>query len=146
LHFTDGDISLGTAAFHCAVLFGSLGVGKITDMWGNHRVTAVGAILLSLYPLLTGYMTGLPMYILVSVIGGLAWSLVGAAIGNYLLENVPTTDRPAYLAWYNLALNLAILLGSLIGPLLAQQVGLVAALIVSFVARALGGLAIWILK
>jgi len=146
LHFTDGDISLGTAAFHCAVLFGSLGVGKITDMWGNHRVTAVGAILLSLYPLLTGYMTGLPMYLLVSVIGGLAWSLVGAAIGNYLLENVPTTDRPAYLAWYNLALNLAILLGSLIGPLLAQQVGLVAALIVSFVARALGGLAIWILK
>ncbi|MCB0184517.1 MAG: MFS transporter, partial [Caldilineaceae bacterium] len=84
LHFTDGDISLGTAAFHCAVLLGSLFVGKVTTLWGNRHVTAVGALLLSLYPLLTGYMTGLGMYILVSIIGGLAWSLVGAAIGNYL--------------------------------------------------------------
>ncbi|HRW05072.1 MAG TPA: MFS transporter [Caldilineaceae bacterium] len=146
LHFTDGDISLGTAAFHCAVLFGSLFVGKVTTLWGNRHVTAVGALLLSLYPLLTGYMTGLGMYILVSIIGGLAWSLVGAAIGNYLLENVPATERPPYLAWYNLALNLAILLGSMIGPVLADQVGLVAALTISFVGRALGGLAIWLLK
>ncbi|MCB0109845.1 MAG: MFS transporter, partial [Caldilineaceae bacterium] len=146
LHFTDGDISLGTAAFHCAVLLGSLFVGKVTTLWGNRHVTAVGALLLSLYPLLTGYMTGLGMYVLVSVIGGLAWSLVGAAIGNYLLENVPATERPPYLAWYNLALNLAILLGSLLGPVLADQVGLVAALTISFVGRALGGLAIWLLK
>lgn len=146
LHFSDGDISLGTAAFHCAVLVGSLFVIRLTAAWGNRYVTTVGALLLSLYPLLTGIMTGLWMYLLVSVIGGLAWSLVGAAIGNYLLENVPATDRPVYLAWYNLALNLAILLGSLIGPLLAQQVGLVEALIVSFVARALGALAIWVLK
>ncbi|MCB0126683.1 MAG: MFS transporter [Caldilineaceae bacterium] len=137
---------MGTAAFHCAVLLGSLFVGKVTTLWGNRHVTAVGALLLSLYPLLTGYMTGLGMYILVSVIGGLAWSLVGAAIGNYLLENVPATERPPYLAWYNLALNLAILLGSLLGPVLADQVGLVAALTISFVGRALGGLAIWLLK
>jgi MFS family permease len=146
LGFSDGDISLGTAAFHAAVLLGSLGIGKITDTWGNHRVTAIGALLLSLYPLLTGFMTGLWMYIGVSLIGGFAWSLVGAAIGNYLLENVPATDRPAYLAWYNLALNLAVLAGSLLGPLLAQQFGLVEALIIGFVARALGGLAIWFLK
>ncbi len=146
LHLNDGDISLGTAAFHCAVLFGSLGVGKVTDRWGNRRVTAVGALLLSLYPLLTGFMTTLWMYIGVSLIGGFAWSLVGAAIGNYLLENVPATDRPAYLAWYNLSLNLAILLGSLLGPLLAQQFGLVEALVIGFVARALGGVVLWILR
>jgi predicted MFS family arabinose efflux permease len=86
------------------------------------------------------------MYITVSLIGGFAWSLVGAAIGNYLLENVPNTDRPAYLAWYNLALNLAILIGSLLGALLAQQFGLVEALVIGFVARALGGVAIWFLR
>jgi len=146
LNFNDGDISLGTAAFHVTVLVGSLGISKLTDLWGNRRVTAVGAILLSLYPLLTGFMSGLWMYIVVSLIGGLAWSLVGAAIGNYLLENVPATDRPAYLAWYNLSLNLAILLGSLLGPLLAQQFGLVEALFISFVARALGGIFLWILR
>ncbi|MEZ4677915.1 MAG: MFS transporter [Caldilineaceae bacterium] len=146
LHFSDGDISLGTAAFHGAVLLGSLGIGKVLARWGNYRVTVIGALLLSLYPLLTGFMTGLWMYIGVSLIGGFAWSLVGAAIGNYLLENVPNTDRPAYLAWYNLALNLAILIGSLLGPLAAQHFGLIAALLISFVARALGGLAIWLLR
>lgn len=146
LNFNDGDISLGTAVFHCAVLLGSLWIGKLTNRWGNRHITAIGAVLLSSYPLLTGFMTGLWMYILVSFIGGFAWSLVGGAIGNYLLENVPNTDRPAYLAWYNLALNLAILLGSLLGPLLAQQVGLVEALLISFVGRALAGIAFWFLR
>jgi MFS family permease len=95
---------------------------------------------------MTAVMTNLPVYLIVSVTGGLAWSLVGAAIGNYLLENVPDTDRPAYLAWYNLALNLAVLIGSLGGPLLADAFGLVEALIISFVARALGALAIWAVR
>ena len=146
LGFTDGDISLGTAAFHVAVLIGSLQVGRLIQRFGNHRVTVVGGLLLSLYPLMTAVMTNLPVYLIVSVTGGLAWSLVGAAIGNYLLENVPDTDRPAYLAWYNLALNLAVLIGSLGGPLLADAFGLVEALIISFVARALGALAIWAVR
>lgn len=146
LHFSDGDISLGTAIFHCAVLFGSLRVGRLAERFGNHRVTVIGGLLLSLYPLLTAAMTNLSVYLVVSVIGGLAWSLVGGAIGNYLLENVPATDRPAYLAWYNLALNLAVLLGSLLGPLLADTFGLVEALVISFVARALGALAVWVVR
>jgi len=146
LHFTDGDISLGTAIFHSAVLLGSLGVSRLAERWGNQRVTVIGGLLLSLYPLLTAVMTNVSVFMLVSVIGGLSWSLVGGAIGNYLLENVPATDRPAYLAWYNLALNLAVLLGSLAGPLLADAVGLVEALLISFVARALGAVAIWAVR
>ncbi|MBX3012030.1 MAG: MFS transporter [Caldilineaceae bacterium] len=146
LHFSDGDISLGTAIFHCAVLLGSLRVGRLAERFGNHRITVVGGVLLSLYPLLTAVMTNLGVYLIVSVIGGAAWSLVGGAIGNYLLENVPKTDRPAYLAWYNLALNLAVLLGSLIGPLLADSFGLIEALFLSFVARLLGVLAIWLVR
>lgn len=146
LHFSDGDISLGTAIFHFAVLLGSLRVGRLANRFGNHRVTVIGGFLLSLYPLLTAFMTNLGVYVVVSVIGGMAWSLVGGAIGNYLLENVPDTDRPAYLAWYNLALNLAVLLGSLIGPLLADTFGLVEALVISFIARALGALAIWAVR
>lgn len=146
LNFTDGDISLGTAVFHIAVLLGSLGIGKLTNRWGNRYITSIGAVLLSIYPLLTGFMASLQMYLVVSLLGGFAWALVAGAIGNYLLENVPNTDRPAYLAWYNLALNLAILLGSLLGPLLAQEVGLVGALVVSFVSRALAGVFLWWLR
>jgi len=144
LHFSDGDISLGTAIFHSAVLIGSLCIGQLARRFGNHRMTVIGGMLLTVYPLLTAIMTNLSVYLLVSFLGGLAWSLVGGAIGNYLLENVPATDRPAYLAWYNLALNLAILLGSLAGPLLADFLGLQGALIACFVARGVAAWAIWI--
>ena len=69
--------------------------------------------------------------------------MVGGAIGNYILERSPENDRPAYLAWYNLALNAAILLGALLGPLMAERVGLSAALLLAAVARAASALFIW---
>ena len=70
--------------------------------------------------------------------------LVGGALSNYLLEKVPANDRPAYLAWYNLALNAAILLGALLGPLLASMFDLTVALALSFVFRLVGSLLIWL--
>ena len=143
LHFTDGDIGMGTAAFYLAVLLGSLQFARFAKRFGNHFLATVGAILLSVYPLLTAFTPNLTVYLITSVIGGFAWSLVGGALGNYLLEKVPETDRPAYLAWYNLALNAAILFGSLSGSLLASQIGLSFALFVAFGLRALAGYAIW---
>lgn len=68
-------------------------------------------------PLDYGRAQGTPLYLVASV-GGAAWSLVGGALANYLLEMAPINDRPAYLAWYNLALNAGILGGSLQGPVL----------------------------
>jgi predicted MFS family arabinose efflux permease len=64
-------------------------------------------------------------------------------LGNYLLEQAPEGDRPAYLAWYNLALNAAILTGSLSGSFLAEWVGLVPALLLAAALRALSGIALW---
>jgi hypothetical protein len=143
LHFSDGEISIGTAAFHLAVLAGSTQLDRLNRRWSNHRLTAIGALLLSTYPLLTAFTPNLEVYVVTSLLGGIAWALVGGAVGNYLLEKVPPYDRPAYLAWYNLALNAAILLGSLGGPVLVAQIGLPAALIVSAVMRAVAAGAIW---
>ncbi|OUC05162.1 hypothetical protein RY27_28935 [Litorilinea aerophila] len=143
LHFNDGSISLGTAAFHLAVLLGSLQLARLSQWWGNHRLTVVGALLLSSYPLLTAFTPGLGLFLVTSLIGGVAWSMVGGSLGNYLLEQIPPTDRPAYLAWYNLALNAAILLGSLSGSLLAEVFTLSEALLVAFVLRLAAGLALW---
>ena len=75
--------------------------------------------------------------------GGLAWALVGGAISNYILERIPEDNRPAHLAWYNLALNAAILLGSLGGPLLAGHLGLVPTLVIAAVARFSVALLLW---
>jgi MFS family permease len=143
LAFSDGVISVGTALFHTAVLFGSLRVSQLVNQWGNHRLLVLGALVTSLYPLLIAFTHGLPLFLLASVIGGGSWALVGGSVGNYLLEKVPNTDRPAHLAWYNLALNAAVLLGSLGGSWLAGSLSLSTALIICFVARALAALVAW---
>lgn len=143
LLFTDMEIAIGTAAFHGSVLIGSLQLDRLTRRYGTHMVTVVGVALLSTYSLFTAYMPNLFYYALTSVIGGLAWALVGGALPNYLLEKVPPNDRPAYLAWYNLALNAAIFLGVLLGPLLAGWFNLQIALVLSFVFRFASSIFIW---
>ena len=101
------------------MLLGSLQIDRLTRRYGNHKLTVIGTGLLSTYPLLTAFMPNLLFYVITSIVGGLAWALAGGTLANYLLEKVPDNDRPAYLAWYNIALNSAIFIGVLLGPLLA---------------------------
>jgi MFS family permease len=143
LGFSDWLISQGQALFFVAVFAGSTQLNRVTQRLGNQRVTALGVLLLAGYPAVTAVMQGPALFLGVSLLGGLGWAFAGGAIGNYILERTPDDDRPAHLAWYNLALNAAILLGSLLGPLLAGWIGLLAALIVGAIARALAGLFIW---
>jgi MFS family permease len=143
LHFTDQQIAIGNSVFHTCVLLGSLQFDRLARRFGNHKLTVGGTALLSTYPLMTAFMPNLLWFIITSAIGGLAWAMVGGALGNYLLEKVPAGDRPAYLAWYNLALNAAILLGALFGPLMAEIFNLQVALVLAFVFRLAGSLFIW---
>lgn len=144
LGFNDWQIAIGTAAFHSFVLLGSLQLDRLTRRHGNHKITVIGVALLSTYPLFTAFMPDLTFYVITSVIGGFAWALVGGALPNYLLEKVPPDDRPAYLAWYNLALNAAIFLGALLGPLMAHWFNLQIALILAFIFRFASSIFIWI--
>jgi MFS family permease len=143
LAFSDMEIAIGTAAFHGSVLIGSLQLDRLARRYGNHMVTVIGVALLSTYPLFTAYMPNLLFYLITSIIGGLAWALVGGALPNYLLEKVPPGDRPAYLAWYNLALNAAIFLGVLLGPLMAGWFNVQIALVLAFIFRFGSSILIW---
>ena len=143
LDFTDGQIAIGTAFFHGSTLIASLQLDRLSRRFGNHKLTVAGTGLLSLYPLFTAFMPNLFFYVLTSIIGGLAWALVGGALGNYVLEKIPAGDRPAYLAWYNLSLNAAIFLGALLGPLLVYWLNLTVALVLAFVFRLGGAIFIW---
>jgi MFS family permease len=115
---------------------------RLTSRLGNKKVTGLGVVFLSLYPGLMSLFRTEGGYLIASAAGGLAWSMVGGAIYNYLLEKVPGARRPAYLAWYNLALNAAILVGSLSGPAMVTQFGFGFALVVCAVARFMAGIAI----
>ncbi|MCS6845455.1 MAG: MFS transporter [Caldilineales bacterium] len=143
LHFSDQVIALSQAYFYVAVFFGSLVFARISGRLGNQHTVALGIAFLTMYPVVTSFMW-LPWQLMaISLVGGFGWSLVNGAIANYLLERAPADDRPAHLAWYNLALNAGILIGSLGGPVLADAVGLTAALLIAAAARGTSALLVW---
>lgn len=143
LHLTDQEISLGNAVFYGAVLIGSSQLARLTRRLGNHHLMAVGIAAMSVYPALTAVTHNLDLFLITSALGGLAWSLVGGANANYLLEKIPPDQRPSHLAWYNLALNAAVLAGSLLGPALAGAIGIVAALALAAAGRLLAAIGLW---
>jgi MFS family permease len=142
LHLTDANIGLGTALFYFTVLIGSTQLDRISRWLGHHKVMGWGVLSLFFYPAALALSQNAFHYYLVSVFGGLIWAMVAGAQANYLLENIPGHDRPAYLAWYNIILNACVLIGSLAGPFLAGYIGLSAALILFGLLRLLAGIAI----
>ena len=82
-------------------------------------------------------------YYFVSIIGGYSWALMGSAYINYVLENIPENDRPAYLAWYNIVLSVSILIGSQIGPFISGFIVLAVALFFAGVLRMVAGYALF---
>jgi MFS family permease len=140
LGISDQLIGLATGLFNITMFLGSIGLSRATQWLGNKRLVGAGFALLSLFPILTAF--GTVPYILANIAGGLAWAMAGGALFNYLFENMPENDRPAYLAWYILVSNAAILIGSLAGPPIAQLIGFSTALIIFGFGRLLAGLAL----
>jgi len=143
LHLTDGQIGLGTAIFYVAVFFGSTQLSRLVVKLGNQHVIAIGAIFMASYPAFMAAADGPALFLVGSAAGGLGWSLVGGALNNYLLEKIPADDRPAYLAWYNLAINAAVLVGSLLGPVAGRYIGIPLALAMGAALRLVMAIVIW---
>jgi len=142
LEFPDRLLGIGTSVFYLAYFFGSLQLEKITRRWNNKAILGVGGVMLAFYPFLLRFAFQVPVFLLTCVIGGLAWTLAGGILYNYLLEKVPVVKRPAYLAWFSLGSNAAILCGSLFGPVIAGWIGLAPALLLFALIRALSGILI----
>jgi MFS family permease len=131
------------ALFYSTVFLGSTQLVHLSRQLGNRRVLAIGAALMTIYPALMALSRGVGLFLVLSFLGGFGSALAGGALTNYILDRVPQDDRPAHLAWYNLALNAAILLGSLVGSLLGTVLGLSIALIVCATFRVVAALCIW---
>jgi len=142
LHLSDQQISLGYTGSYLVIFLGSLVLTWFTRRWGYQKVTGIGAMLMVLYPGLMALSSGFAMFMVASSIGSFGWALVSGAFLNYILERAPAEDRPAHLAWYNMAFNAAILLGSLLGPLIADRIGLATAIGLFAVLRLVTGLCI----
>jgi MFS family permease len=143
LNLSDMAISLGNGLFYLAALLGSTQLGRLTEKWGNYRLTVVGTAFICLYPLIMAVSWDATLFWVASFVGGFAMPLIGGALGNYLLERIPEDDRPAHLAWYSLTANAAVLGGSLLGPMIASLTSLRTALFIFTALRALAALAVW---
>ena len=97
---------------------------------------------MALYPLLLAFSTQVWHFYVVSLVGGLTFSMVSGSYANYMLEHIPAHDRPPHLAWYNIILNTSILISSLAGPAVADVMGLSGALLLFAVLRLMAGIAI----
>ena len=142
LNLTDQNLGIGTALFYLTVLLGSIQLNQLVRRFGHKNVTAWGVIGMALYPGLLAISSQDWHYYGVSVLGGLAWALVGGASANYVIENCPENDRPAHLAWYNIILNASVLIGSLLGPAIADTIGLPMALLFFGLLRIIAGIVI----
>jgi MFS family permease len=144
LNLSDDQIGVGAALFYLAVLLGSTQLGKFVQHLGNKNVTGWGVVGLAVYPFLLAQSSAAWQYYGISFFGGLVFAFVNGAFANYMLEHIPSSDRPSHLAWYNVILNAAILAGSLGGPAIANVIGLVPALMMFALLRFLAG--VFILK
>lgn len=142
LHLSDSIISLGTGVFFVTVFIGSTQISKLSAKYGNKNIVGIGAVMMALYPGIMAFSKGIALFIVASLVGGLAWAFVGGLLLNYLLEKIPEENRPPFLAIYNLVFYAAVLVGSLTGPEIGKIIGLPMALILFGLLRLSAGAAI----
>lgn len=139
LNLNDNNIGIGTALFYLTVLLGSTQLRRISQHYGNKKVTAWGTSGLAFYPFMLAASHTVWHFYALSFLGGFPFAMVNGAYINYMLENIPPDDRPSHLAWFTIIINVAILSSSFIGPAIANLTGLVNALIIFGILRILAG-------
>ena len=142
LDLQDDQIGIGTALFYATVILGSTRIGGASQRYGHRAVTGLGVLGMGIYPLLLSFANRVWHFYGVSLLGGVTWAMAGGAYANYMLEHIPSRDRPPHLAWYNIMLNGAILIGAVCGPLVADTMGIRPALLAFGLARFAAGAAI----
>ena len=142
LKLSDQTISLGSSLFWIVYFLTSTQAGMVTQRLGFRKTAAIGMAATSFSTLLFTLSFQNWIYAATQVIGGTAWSLFGIGMINYVYASTPAGDRPAYMVWYNLAVNSATLLSGLAAPLIAGQIGLTGGMLFAVAIRLLAGLVV----
>jgi MFS family permease len=142
IRLTDQTISIASSLFWIIHFLTSTQAGILSRKLGFKKMTGIGTLIASTSTLLFMYSYHPLVYMSTQVVGGIGWSMIGSGLINYVYENVPANDRPAYLAWYNMVLNGATLVTGLVAPLLVGSLGLVGGMGLCVALRFLAGLLI----
>lgn len=142
LALSDRQISWVNAIYFLTMLATAPFLGRLTQRFGNFRLTVWGAFMLCTYPLITAFSSGIAHLIVANMIIGFTWAIMSGSLLNRMFEVIPDDQRPPHLALYNMALNIATLSGTMLGPVLAGAVGLREALLLMAAARLFSGLVV----
>lgn len=140
LKIGDEIIGISNGIYYAVMILGSVTLPRLSAKIGNHKALALSALVYASYPIIVSLAHDVPLLMVGAVVGGLGWGLANGSLLNYLIDRAPADDRPAHMAWYNIALNLGILLGSSSGAILETAIGPRYALLVGGILRALAGL------
>ncbi|HKZ70757.1 MAG TPA: MFS transporter [Anaerolineales bacterium] len=142
LQLTDGEIGAGNAMFFATMALGSLALPRLTARYGTRRLLGVSALLYCLYPLILGLAWDYLLFWGASILSGFVWGVCNGCLLNRLMERVPAYDRPAHMAWQNVALNFGILGGSFIGSSMVNWISYREGLLVTAGLRVLSAIVI----
>lgn len=99
--------------------------GKFADKYGNYEVIKITAVLVPLYPILWLFSDNVLFLILgPSLIGGIAWSGLNLATGNFVFDSVTPQKRSLAVSYFNVVNGIGIFLGAGLGGLLVKTVSI----------------------
>ena len=111
----------------------------------HKRRRAPSIIIVSLYPLLTAFVTRLEPLLLISITGGIGNAMFGLGTFNLLLETTPQERRPSFIAIFNTAAFTAGTIAPFIGTALLDFMDIRTDLLLSFAVRFAGFLAFMVM-
>ena len=97
--------------------------GAAADHFGRRRVLVAGAGLFTLFSLLYGEVTSLPLLLGVAGIHGVFWSGLLSGSGALMSEVIPASRRTEGIAWWGLASTAAIAVAPLVGLTIYRAAG-----------------------
>lgn len=96
-------------------------MGKISDRFGNRLVLKLGAILISLVPLLWLVSSNFFYLILVpQLIAGVGWAAFSLSSSNFIYDSVKQDHRGLCVAYFNILIGIGTFAGALIGGLITN--------------------------
>jgi MFS family permease len=108
------------------VLFTALTIriwGKFADKYGNYEVIKITAVLVPLYPILWLFSNNVLFLILgPSLIGGIAWSGLNLATGNFIFDSVSPQKRSLVVSYFHVLMGIGVFLGAGLGGILAKVI------------------------
>jgi predicted MFS family arabinose efflux permease len=119
---------------------------RLARRWGERAVLLITSLGLVLYPLMTGLSSSVAPLILFAGIAGFFVAGTELVLFNVVLATAPPTHQTTYIGVHHTFNNMAIFFAPLVGTFLADQIGIVPALLISAVVRFAGFALFYLLR